>query len=52
MTAHTIDPSVRRVPPLGAFSPTLLRIELRRMLRNRRTVIITVLTIAGFPLVS
>lgn len=43
MTAHTIDPSVRRVPPLGAFSPTLLRIELRRMLRNRRTVIITLL---------
>ena len=27
----------RRVPPLGGFNLTVLRIELRRMLRNRRT---------------
>ncbi|MDF1604199.1 ABC transporter permease [Nocardioides sp. YIM 152315] len=37
----TIDPTARRVPPLGGFNLTVLRIELRRMLRNRRTVIFT-----------
>lgn len=41
MTTHTIDPSLRRVPPFGGFNLTVLGIELRRMLRNRRTVIIT-----------
>ncbi|WP_375423943.1 ABC transporter permease [uncultured Friedmanniella sp.] len=35
------DPTVRRVPRLGGFSLTVLGIELRRMLRNRRTVIFT-----------
>ena len=35
----TIDIEARRVPPLGGFSLTLLGIELRRVLRNRRTVI-------------
>lgn len=34
----TIDADARRVPPLGGFNTTLLRIELRRMLRNRRTL--------------
>ncbi len=34
-----IDPSTRRVPPMGGFNLTLVRIELRRMLRNRRTII-------------
>ena len=29
----------RRVPPLGGLNPTLVRIELARMLRNRRTII-------------
>ena len=43
MTVQTIDPSVRRVPPLGGFSTTVLRIELRRMLRNRRTIFFTLL---------
>ena len=43
MTTHTIDPSVRRVPPFGGFNLTVLAIELRRMLRNRRTVIITLI---------
>jgi ABC-2 type transport system permease protein len=43
MTTHTIDPSARRVPPFGGFNLTVLAIELRRMLRNRRTVIITLL---------
>jgi ABC-2 type transport system permease protein len=37
----TVDPTTRRVPPLGGFSLTVLGIELRRMLRNRRTVIFT-----------
>ena len=41
MTVQTIDPSVRRVPPLGGLNPTVLRIELRRMLRNRRTIFFT-----------
>ena len=36
-----IDPTGRRVPRLGGFNATVLRIELRRMLRNRRTVIFT-----------
>ena len=36
-----IDLTGRRVPRLGGFNATVLRIELRRMLRNRRTVIFT-----------
>ena len=42
-TTTTIDPTTRRVPPLGGFNRTLLRIELTRMLRNRRTVIFTLI---------
>jgi ABC-2 type transport system permease protein len=41
MSTQTIDPTTRRVPPYGGFNLTLLGIELRRMLRNRRTVIFT-----------
>ena len=41
MTTQTIDPATRRVPPIGGFNLTVLGIELRRMLRNRRTVIFT-----------
>ena len=37
----TMDPTTRRVPPLGGFNLTVLRIELSRMLRNRRTIIFT-----------
>ncbi|MFT4288314.1 ABC transporter permease [Nocardioides sp.] len=33
----------RRVPPLGGFNATLLRLELLRMLRNRRTVVFTLI---------
>lgn len=40
-TTATIDPATRRVPALGAFNTTLVRIELRRILRNRRTIIFT-----------
>jgi ABC-2 type transport system permease protein len=32
----------RTVPPLGGFNPTLLGLELRRMVRNRRTVIFSI----------
>jgi ABC-2 type transport system permease protein len=41
----TTTPSLvpqRIVPPLGGFNATLLGLELRRMLRNRRTVIFSV----------
>jgi ABC-2 type transport system permease protein len=37
----TIATTARRLPPLGGFSPALIGLELRRMLRNRRTVIFT-----------
>ncbi len=42
MTAPTfraVDLTARRVPPFGGLNATLVRIELKRMLRNRRTVI-------------
>jgi ABC-2 type transport system permease protein len=35
------EPAHRRTPPLGGFNTTLLKLELRRLLRNRRTVIFT-----------
>ena len=38
-----IDPTTRSVPALGGFNLTMLRIELRRILRNRRTVIFTLI---------
>jgi ABC-2 type transport system permease protein len=41
MTTTTIAPTARRVPPFGGLNTTVLRIELKRMLRNRRTVIFT-----------
>ncbi len=45
MTAAAETPAAgrieRRVPPMGGFSTTLLGIELKRLLRNRRTVIFT-----------
>ena len=40
-TTVTIDRGSRRVPPFGAFNLTVLRIELGRMLRNRRTLVFT-----------
>jgi ABC-2 type transport system permease protein len=43
MTTTTLDPTARRVPPLVGFNLTVLGIELRRMLRNRRTIIFTLL---------
>jgi ABC-2 type transport system permease protein len=41
MTMQTVDTSARRVPPLGGFNLTVLGIELKRMMRNRRTVVFT-----------
>jgi ABC-2 type transport system permease protein len=38
-----IDVTARRVPAVGGFNLTVLGIELRRMLRNRRTIIFTLL---------
>lgn len=39
MTSTTL--AARQAPRLGGFNPTLLKLELRRLLRNRRTVIFT-----------
>jgi len=46
-TTATIDPTTRKVPPLGGFSTTILGIEIKRMLRNRRTIVFTLLFPAG-----
>jgi ABC-2 type transport system permease protein len=45
------DLSTRRVPPYGGFNATLLRLEVRRLLRNRRTMIFTVLMPVVFFLI-
>jgi ABC-2 type transport system permease protein len=37
-----------RVPAMGGFNLTFLRLEIRRMLRNRRTVIFTLIMPAAF----
>jgi ABC-2 type transport system permease protein len=37
----TMDRSERRVPPLGGFNLRFLQLEMRRLLRNRRTVMFT-----------
>ena len=42
-----IDPTTRKVPPFGGINPTLLAIEVRRMLRNRRTVVFALLFPVG-----
>jgi ABC-2 type transport system permease protein len=41
MSTSTFDPTTRTVPPMGGFNLTVLRIELLRTLRNRRTIIFT-----------
>jgi ABC-2 type transport system permease protein len=45
------DLGTRRVPPYGGFNATLLRLEVRRLLRNRRTMIFTVLMPVVFFLI-
>ena len=47
MTTATIDPTTRKVPPFGGFNRTILGIELKRMLRNRRTIFFTLVFPAG-----
>lgn len=37
----TISSRARRVPPLGGFNLSFLGLEMRRLVRNRRTVLIT-----------
>jgi ABC-2 type transport system permease protein len=37
--AATVDALQRPTPPLGGFNPTMLELEVRRLLRNRRTLI-------------
>ena len=51
MTTQTMDPTTRRVPPLGGFNFTVLGIELKRILRNRRTIIFTLILPAALLLV-
>jgi ABC-2 type transport system permease protein len=51
MTTQSIDPATRRVPPLGGLNLTVLGIELKRMLRNRRTIIFTLVLPASLLLV-
>ncbi len=46
----TLAPS-RRVPALGGLNATLLGLELRRLLRNRRTMIITLVMPVVFFLI-
>src|SRR4051794_39833670 len=46
-TASTVDPTARKVPPLGGFNTTILWIEIKRMLRNRRTLFFTMVFPAG-----
>lgn len=42
------EPSARRPPALGGFSPAVLAIEIRRVLRNRRTLMFTLIMPAVF----
>jgi ABC-2 type transport system permease protein len=46
-TPATSGPTVRRVPPYGGFNRTLLGIELKRVLHNRRTIFFTLVFPAG-----
>ena len=51
-TVNTVpDLAGRQVPKLGGFNLTVLGIEIRRLLRNRRTVIFTVLLPVVFFLI-
>ena len=43
MTTAVVTAPQRRVPPLGGFSPAFLGLEIRRVLRNRRTLVFTVI---------
>ncbi|MEH0842125.1 ABC transporter permease [Micromonospora sp. CPCC 205711] len=47
-TPSAADPADRRPPALGGFSPAVLAIEIRRVLRNRRTLMFTLVMPAVF----
>jgi ABC-2 type transport system permease protein len=47
MATATIDATTRKVPPFGGFNTTILGIEIKRMLRNRRTIVFTLIFPAG-----
>jgi ABC-2 type transport system permease protein len=52
MTASaTALTATRTGPPMGGFNLTLLRLELRRLLRNRRTVVFTLVMPPAFFLI-
>jgi ABC-2 type transport system permease protein len=44
----TAMPVARRLPRFGGFSPGMIKLELRRMMRNRRTVVFTFIMPAVF----
>ncbi|MBL7257850.1 ABC transporter permease [Paractinoplanes lichenicola] len=44
----TVDLQARNLPKFGGFSPGMIRLELRRMVRNKRTVIFTLVMPAVF----
>ncbi|RBY76098.1 ABC transporter permease [Geodermatophilus sp. TF02-6] len=50
MTAAVRTVPERAVPPLGGFSTTFLRLEIRRLLRNRRTMVFTLVMPPAFYL--
>jgi ABC-2 type transport system permease protein len=45
------DLSARRVPALGGFNLTALKLEVRRLTRNRRTIIISIVVPVAFFLI-
>lgn len=45
---NSISIATRRVPPLGGFSLTFLYLEVRRLFRNRRTLVFTLVIPAVF----
>jgi ABC-2 type transport system permease protein len=48
MTTTTLDAPRRQRPPLGGFTVTYLLLEIRRVLRNRRTLVFTLIMPAVF----
>ncbi len=48
MTTAVLPATGRRVPPLGGFSTTFLQLEVRRLLRNRRTMVFTLVVPPAF----
>ncbi|WP_433833465.1 ABC transporter permease [Actinoplanes sp. CA-015351] len=48
MSVSTVSPLVRSLPRFGGFSLGMIALELRRMLRNKRTVIFTLIMPAAF----